>query len=526
MPSQATEGVERPIPRPAGTRAAWSAAGRRMGPHAPDLLLALYWLLFLPTCLTLPWGSDLGLHLATVGRLEHHLLAPGNPVLRLDTTSPYYSPYTVTIALLGRLTGIGPIGMMKAAALFDVALVLTGVRAFTRRLTPARWAPPLVFLLMMLLWGTRYIAWSGFFSAASLAVSISYPSTFALGVLLHVWSLVARATGRGPALGWAGHAGAGVLMAVLALSHQFTAVGATLGVVCLLVSRGRTLSRNEVPRLALAVITALVVLLAWPYYHFWQLGSQMRELDPLHHAVYHVAYYWLAVVALPALVARWRRDHLDPLVTLAVLAGLVVGYGALSGHYSLGRTFPEVMLPLQTALGVELADGFGSRLRVPLVGLTAAALVLGAVGQSAVVTLHTARALEPRTRHVLGVPLRGMTTLGRYGWITAHVRRGDVVLTDDYLATEMSAAYGAYVVAPPWYDPELPEDYQLRRIHDVHAFFAPGEPGRIARRTLRAYHVGWIIVPGYGGLPAGVPDTLVATGPRGARLYRVGRAPR
>jgi alpha-1,6-mannosyltransferase len=584
MPSQATEDVELSSLRHARRIAVWSAMARR---HAPDAVLVLAWILFLPICLALPWASDLGLHLATVGRLEQHLTSPGNPVLQLDTTSPYYSPYTVSLALLGIATKVGPLGIMKLAGLFNLALVLTGVRALTRRFTVARWAPPLVFLLMMLLWGTRYIAWSGFFSAASLAVSISYPSTFALGLLAHIWSLVARATGRGAALGWLGHAGIGVLFAILTLSHQFTAVGATLGIVCLLASRWHTLNREDVPRLALGLITALVVLLVWPYYHFWQLGSQMRELDPVHRALYHPAYYWLGVVALPALFARWRRDHCDPLVLISIVAGLVVAYGWFSGHYSLGRTIPEVILPLQIALGVELAGGLASNsvcrevlggsgsgvqrradtaarrpqtglvpgrlanaasgtlstavggrraraqgveagtqgmstlFRASLAGLTVVALVLGAFGQSIVVTLDTSRATSPRTRHVLGLPLHGMRTLGRYGWITRYVRRGDVVLTDDYAAREMSAAYGAYLVAPPWYDPELPESQQLRRIRDVAAFFAPGEPARSARRVLRDYRVDWIITPRQGRLPAGVPENIVATGPGGARLIRV-----
>ncbi|MFG2554823.1 hypothetical protein ACGFWF_33510 [Streptomyces sp. NPDC048581] len=50
-------------------------------------------LLLVLVIVRLPWAGDLGVHAATVQRLRHSLVDPGNPLGDADTPSPHYSPW-------------------------------------------------------------------------------------------------------------------------------------------------------------------------------------------------------------------------------------------------------------------------------------------------------------------------------------------------------------------------------------------------------------------------------------------------
>lgn len=496
----------------------------------PDAVLALAGLCLLPACLILPWAADLGLHLATVGRLEQNLWHPGNPIVDQSGGSPYYTPYTVALAVIGKLIGASAMTMLKVAAVANLVLLLTGMRAFVRKLTGAAWAPVLAFLCLMVLWGIRPLGFSGFFSVESLVLCIAYPSAFALGLTLHVWSLTARSTRRHESgLGWWSHVLIGALVAIVLISHQFTSIGTVAGLACLLVSRWRAFDRALLLRWAVTAGVGCGIVVLWPYYHLWALASDVDALSAVHAALYSWKFYALAIVAVPALLRRLRRDRLDPLVLLAACAGLIVAYGWVVGDYSWGRALPMLMLPLQIALGIELAENLRrpalARLRATparavYAAVAAFALLAGAWTQLGVARLYTTRAQVGHWTHVAGLPIHTIATLGRYDWMLPEVKARQVVLTNDERGLYMIAAYGAYSVDEIWYDPELSSADQRARSAAVNAFFRPGEQLSEARRILRRYGVSWIIATPHDAVPAGVAR-FVCHGPDGLRLLRV-----
>ncbi|MEK8172995.1 hypothetical protein NKH77_40330 [Streptomyces sp. M19] len=91
--------------------------------------------LLLVMVVRLPWAGDLGMHAAVVDRLRGHLSDPGDPLVDADAHSPYYSPWTVALALVARATGVGAFAALHLAALVDLVLLLTGIRHFVRTLT-------------------------------------------------------------------------------------------------------------------------------------------------------------------------------------------------------------------------------------------------------------------------------------------------------------------------------------------------------------------------------------------------------
>src|SRR5436190_20316357 len=75
-----------------------------------------------------PWSADFGMHAATVERLRTSFTHPGNPLVDADTPSAYYSPYTVLLAAVARLTGLSAVTVLWIAGPVAVALLLVGLR--------------------------------------------------------------------------------------------------------------------------------------------------------------------------------------------------------------------------------------------------------------------------------------------------------------------------------------------------------------------------------------------------------------
>ncbi|OSP42512.1 hypothetical protein B7767_15165, partial [Streptomyces sp. 13-12-16] len=340
--------------RRAAVRAA--AVARTAAPAVAGLLLALMALVIV----RLPWAGDLGMHAATLQRLRHSPLDPGNPLVDADTPSPYYSPWTLLLGTVARIPGLSVFVVLRLAAVAGLALLVTGVWRYVRTLSAHRAAPALALLSLLLLWGTTPFLWSGFPGLNSLALTVSYPSTFALGLAFHLWAWLAGALRRGA--GWPAWLGLGALWGVILLCHQFSGVVATVGAAATVLAEGRA-GRVVWSRLGAGVVAGAVVLWVWPYYDFFALFGAGDGLDAVHRGLYAhpVARYGLVLLGVAALVPRWWRDRWDPLVLFAGLGVAVVGAGWVSGHYSWGRALPAVVIPAQLAVALEAAGAEAGR---------------------------------------------------------------------------------------------------------------------------------------------------------------------
>jgi alpha-1,6-mannosyltransferase len=459
----------------------------------------------------LPWQGDLGMHAATVERLRASFTDPGNPLVDAPGPSPYYSPYTVLLAGLGRLTGWSTLTVLAIAGPVNIAVLLYGLRAFVTTLSARRPAPLLALLFVLGLWGLKPRVWSGFFSLWAMPLTMSWPSTLALGLTLVFWAALARTLDRpvsGPR-----YLGLGLLGAVVALTHQFTFAIAALGALALIAVRARRLPRTAWVWLGVAAVELVGLLLVWPYYSFFALFG-VGDLDRIHTRLYHLAwlYYGLVVVALPALWLRWRRDRLDPLVLLFAGSLVIVAAGWVTGHYALGRIWPGVLLAAQLALAVELPELAPGRWRRAYWSTAAVACAVGLAVQGGHVMYALPRSVTPH-------PLQRLQVYWPdYSWITPYVHRGDVVVTNDDQASKIVVGYGARTITPGWPDPFLPD--QAQRARDLAAIVDPATDPATRQALLAKYHARWVLeIPGSWSISS--TQTPVATGPLGQRLYRV-----
>lgn len=481
------------------------------GARAPLTAVALVAVLMLVVVVRLPWAGDLGMHAATIARLRHNLLHPGNPLVAVDTPSPYYSPWILLLGCVAEVTGWSVFDVLRLAALAGLGLLATGVWRYVRTLSAHRAAPALAALSLVLLWGTDLINWSGFLALNSLALTVSYPSVFALGLAFHFWAWLTRAL-RGPA-GWGSWLGIGALWALILLCHQFTGVVATLGGIAVVLPDRP--ARELWPRLGAGAALGLLVLWLWPYYDFFALFSAGGDLEEVHRALYEhfLARYWLALLGVAALALRARRTRHDPLVIFFLLGALVCAAGWASGHYSWGRALPAALIPAQLAAALEVAEGGRRAVRIRWAAALAAALAVGAWSQAGVLGYVVGRAALPKE-----LAERYTTPWTGYEWITPYVRYGQVVMARTG-PDRVIPAYGAYTVAPGYPDFFLPDE--SRRQAAVERYFAPATPSGVRRDILRRYGVRWVLdrgrTAGEDGLRA------VAHGPGGEVLYAVVR---
>ncbi|MEU6823787.1 hypothetical protein ABZ921_24400 [Streptomyces atriruber] len=489
-------------------RAAWTAAA---------LVLALLLLvLLLLVIVRLPWAGDLGIHAATIERLRHHLADPGNPLVDADTPSPYYSPWMLLLGSLAKVTGLGTFVVLRVAALVGLGLLVTGVVHLVRTFSARRTAPPLALLCLLLLWGPTLFNWSGFLGLNSLALTISYPSTFALGLSFHFWALLRKAL-RGA--GWASCLGLGLLWSVILLSHQFTGVVASCGGLAMVLGARPWPSRAVLVRLGGGLVVGLAVLALWPYYSFFDLFGS-GSLEQIHRSLYRhlLPHFGLALLGVAALALRWRRDRRDPLVLFFLLGAAMFAAGGLTGHYSWGRVLPAALIPAQLAAALEVFEVFEANragVRRAFAGLLGVALLAGAWTQAGTLGYAVPRdALPARVAAKYKPPWPG------YNWLPQEVKYGDVVMAKTFPSRQIPA-YGPYTVAPGYPDFFLSD--QEQRLAAVRDYFAAGTPRAERLDILRRYGVRWVVeYPGDGGLRA--DDSALrraGVGPKGQVLYEV-----
>ncbi|WP_055567088.1 hypothetical protein [Streptomyces atriruber] len=490
--------------------------GRRRRPSPYLVFGGLFWLVMSLAFWRVPMCCDFGQHAAVIERLKENLLHPGHPMADLPGDgSAYYSPYAVAQGMFAKATGLAGWQVVKLAGPLNLLVLLTGIGRFVRVLTPRPWAPVLALFAMVLLWGTRMAWWSGYLGLMSMTGNLGYPSTFAIGLTFWAWAwagTLARGVRRDP---WP-YAGLGALCGAILLVHPISSVGAVIGVVAFAAS-GCAVRHGAWRRAwpwAVTALTAAVVASLWPYYSVFSLVGD-ESVDWIHRQLYTEMpqRFWLALLGLPALWLRFRRDRRDPLVLMFALDCAVVAYGGISGHYTYGRILGLTLVPLQFALAVELAAprAWGWRR-----GALAGAAALGAcVGFFQI----QAGAVVPRALDPIGFdqPPRWPG----YGWAVGHMHRGDVVLTNGYHPTRSVPGYGANLVAPAWPDASLDEDVRNRRLAAVRSYLSPESTRAERAAIVRRYEVRWLLLSSDQRVP---PEAVVVGwSPRtGEVLARVG----
>jgi hypothetical protein len=426
------------------------------------------------------FSSDFWEHAAVVRELSVRPFSPEHPLLSVDATHAYFSPYLLAVALAARATGISAISALATAGLVNIVLLILALRRFLVRLLPqGEAAAPYALLFIFFLWGKDAWMWSGFLHIGMLGYDASYPSTFAAAAMFLSLSLLLDALDRGRSLAFIGIA---LLLALCILTHPPTAVVLLAGLAALFLARVNNRFLINGVLLAGAVVVGVVGALAWPYFPV----RQLLVAQPAEFHLWNVVFYqgvpaqvWPAMLALPVLVWRLRGNRRDPLVLFVAGLSVIYALGGITGKYGLGRVVAYIVVFLQVALGAAVAT-WEARLPARRAWLAPACTLIVILG-----LLTYTRPPHPRMlryERPLWYDVRSVLT---------PVRPSEVVLADSRTSYMVPVLTGGRVVA--WRHPVywVPDHAERRQAQE--RFFAEATDAE-RHEVIARYRVRWILL--------------------------------
>jgi hypothetical protein len=341
--------------------------------HCYALLAGALVLLMLSYLAKLRWpgGVDIWEHAAAARELGAHPFHPQHPLLPVDALHQFNSPYLMAVGLFARFAALSVPIALDVAAVFNLILILVSLRLFIRRLTPRPHVDFYALLFILFLWGPGAWFFSGFLHFDVLAVVLSYPSTFAKGVVfLALWAHLNYLERDDPK--WL----LSLLFAsaIVLLTHPVDAVFLGIGVLALSFTHptGRR-ERRVVVTLAVLIASALLAFL-WPPLPLLDLlfgkgpasyrtAIGAADKDMYSHILVRVG---LALVVIPFALRRLDRWRTDPLVLMYFGTLAAYGFGYYTENYSYGRLISSaqivgaIILADERAWASEAAAALGS----------------------------------------------------------------------------------------------------------------------------------------------------------------------
>ena len=329
------------------------------------------------------WSSDFWEHSAAVREMSLHPLAPRHPLLAIDVPHHSYSLYGLALALAVRWLQISPIAALSAVAMLNAALLflffpLAGA-ALARRRDLAFYA----LLFTLLLWGPAW-RYSGFLHMNALGFVLPFPSMFATALAFLVIGSMPAFLGNAS---WRTVLPVGALVFLVVNAHPIT--GGVLIVACLALAVSAHPGRPAWERLSVALVLGLLAAIWWPLYPFLPLVLDgARDIAFQNQSMYMdiIPRTAPALLGVPLLLRRQRKNVRDPLGLLFVGLLVIYGVGGISKQWTLGRVMPFLVLPLHISLAEWVVDQERKRFLAGSVGWYGPARVQMFVAGALIVT--------------------------------------------------------------------------------------------------------------------------------------------
>ncbi len=302
------------------------------------------------------WSGDFWEHSAAVRELATHPFSPHHPQLLLRVPHAFYSPYTLGVACVSRLTGLGPVESLAIAGIFNLLLFLFALRLFVSLLFPQYGEATAFYTLLftLVLWGGAAWGYSGFFHLRVLGYVLPYPSTFATAVVLialSMYILLVRNENRLwliPIL---------VASLLVILTHPLTFMFMAAGLVSLSFGQHRLRLLDYGLLIGLFILTFLIAAI-WPYFPFVTL---ITSESAVYHESNRVMYVGVierilpALIGFPLLLLRIKSNRRDALVFMFATLCLIYLYGVVSNRFSYGRVISYIVLILHISIAAGVS---------------------------------------------------------------------------------------------------------------------------------------------------------------------------
>jgi len=452
------------------------------------------------------WGVDAWEHHRAVVALSRQMWRPGNPTYATPEPSVRYSPYSVGLAMLARVSGADPSDLMCAAAVINTVLLVMGLYALLR-VYRQQAAATAVLVVVVALWG-GVPGYANSLALADLPCHQMNPSAFALGLVLLLWTLVRGGERRpGTPLLWPV---LGIIGAVALLTHAMTGVFGFGGLLLLALTAPAD-QRGHLLR-AFGVITTIAVglCLAWPWFDFLEAVLNLRDVDYWFnpYILQTMLLQWCAPALVLSVVAlSYRREEL----TRFCLLGAASCYGlALASFVVHSPTLARLPMPailfLQIPIGIFVhrtgllrPSTWPARLRglwqgelggEPALEFITASFLLYFLLPQVWSVLRDPLLARPYIAPLMHRPAKTRSLKAEYDRLLEPVGERDVVLGDALTSWAVPSSRGRIVAALHY---ELFTPDQPQRHRDVKAFFGPANQAE-REQIIRYYHVKYIIL--------------------------------
>jgi hypothetical protein len=443
-------------------------------------------------------GIDFWEHVASVKQLMADPIRPLHPQYATHDPSREYMPWYLLLAILGRVFGWDPLGVMAVGAMLTTALCLVAIGLFFREYFKNNWAPLAGLTCLFFLWGKPWV-WSSFYNFRSYLTTAAYPSSFAFGLTFIIWWVGGRAMRCSSLRGWEPPA-LTLLVALALLVHQLSGLFAVVGLICFLVVDTSGQWRRKV---VLTLLTALgmAVIAAWPYFNPWQMASKDQVWNPLWVPVESARFYRpLEVLACigPALAGViafviFIRTKVHLAVVLGFIGALFAyTIGGFLGNPMTHRILMVVILYLHVGLTWLLLTIFAGsdgprvfRRRAVMV-----ILVTIVVAHLGVVCLELADIAFPQSIFERVSIHQHSDVVGSFRTIGSYLSPNSITMAAPGVCKALPAFQGR-VVSVYWTSPLVRDDQQ--RGWDSERFFSPETSASERRDIIVRYGVTHIL---------------------------------
>lgn len=454
------------------------------------------------------WGADAWEHHRAIVAMVQEPWQPGNPTYATSEPSIRYSPYTVALASICRVTGWDPYSVLSGAAVFNTVLLVIGIHVLLSQYRLSE-AGPCVLIVMVGLYGT-VPGYANSYALADLPWHQVNPSALSFPLAIFMWAMLKAGANRERTP--ASVAGLGLLGALSMLTHAYTGVFAFIGMGAMALAAPAALRRRLMRRTSVAAALTFALCLAWPWFSFWAavVNNQDREywFNPVVTRAMLTEWTLPALLCVPILLGL-RRNHLVRfcLIGAAICYGLAmlsfvtrspilarvpmpailllhipIGYFVWKHRLLDPRSWRDISRDL---LSLEPATAAPACIKTLLIAALALCLLPQIVG-----ILHSPALARRYVAPLLGKQDKQLRLKSTFEQLLEPVGPRDVVLSD--LETSWPVpSFGGRMVAALHYETFTPD--QPRREQDLETFFATDDLGT-REQILRAYGVKWIVL--------------------------------
>ena len=302
------------------------------------------------------WVGDFWEHTAVVRELTTHLLHPRHPQLLLNVPHAFYSPYMLLVAFMARLFSLDAVTALSIMGLFNLILLLLGIKMFVSALVPEHQDTTAFYtlLLTLFLWGSDAWLFSGFFHIGNLGSVLPYPSTFATALSLIALGLYPsqidskRKTGLLAIF---------LISIIILITHPISYIFLAVGLVSQTVA-SKSFTKSSILWIGGLLGLSLLAAVFWPYFpvlDFFLNESRIYHSSnfPMYQNV--LERIWPDLIAIPLMLHEIKTNWRKPLLVMIIALTGIYLLGDITQNYSYGRVISFIVLLFQILIAKYLS---------------------------------------------------------------------------------------------------------------------------------------------------------------------------